>query len=620
MCGIWGVYWRGGAREVPQDLLDRMGDVMPYRGPDDRGSFREPGIGLGHLRLSILDLSSAGHQPMATDDGRYVIVYNGEIYNYIELRADLEAKGHRFRSHTDTEVILHLYAEMGPRCLDRFNGMFAIAIWDRRERTLWLARDRLGVKPLYYLLDRDRVVFASEIKAIIASGLHRAEVNRRAIYQFVSHMYTTGRETFFSGIDRLLPGQMLLVTPGEQRLVRWWDVPLESEPKLAAPIATYAARLHEIVDDAVRLRLRSDVPVGAFLSGGIDSSSIVSLAQPRLGAMNSFSLAFDEGPEYDERQFIARVRERYPTEHCEITPSSRECWEALPRIVWWLDEPTVGAPTVSQYFLSRLASGRVKVALGGQGGDELFGGYYRFFPQYLRGMLREAALGRRSLGELAVTARNLARHIRIVGGIGRVRQKMARHGTMLAMIGPDLAAAAHDTEAELMDDLPLVDPMNRMFYWEIKNYLPGLLHADDRTSMAVSLESRVPLLDYRVVEFAATIPPELKMRHLVTKFILRESMRGTVPDAILDRKDKRGTPSPLPKWFGGALSGPVRDVLTDRRTRERGLFLPDAVDRALARHAAGRANYGQQIWMMLKVELWHRTFIDAPCPTGPVAL
>ena len=619
MCGIWGVNWRTEMRHIPQTMLDGMGDVMPYRGPDDRGSYLAPGVGLGHLRLSIIDLSPAGHQPMSTDDGRYTVVFNGEIYNYVELRADLEAEGDRFRSRSDTEVILHLYRKMGPACVEKFNGMFAIAIWDAVERTVWLARDRLGIKPLYYMLDDERLVFGSEIKSVVASGLRRPEANLRAVYQYFKHMYTTGRETFFTDVNRLLPGEWLLVSPTGHRLTRYWDVPMESEPEFSAPVKQYASRLHEIVADSVRLRLRSDVPVGAYLSGGIDSSSIVSLAQPRLGSMSTFSLAFDEGPEYDERAFIAEVRARYPTQHYEITPTMRECWDVLPRVVWWLDEPVVASPTVSQYFLSKIAREHVTVALGGQGGDELFGGYYRFFPRYLTAMAREALRGRRSFGELATTFCNLVNHVQIVG-LRRVGQKMTKHQTMMDMLSPELRAYAHDTEAELMGEVPVVNAMNRMFYWEIKNYLPGLLHAEDRMSMAVSLESRVPLLDHRLVEFAATIPPELKMRHLVTKYVEREAMRGTVPDAILDRKDKRGTPSPLPKWFGGGLNREVSSLLTDARVRERGLFLANAVDRAVARHGQGRGNYGEQIWMLLSVELWYRTFIDAASPGGPVAI
>ncbi len=618
MCGIWGVDWRSGQNEVPVEMLDAMGDTMPYRGPDDRGSFREPGIGLGHLRLSIIDLSPAGHQPMSTEDGRYTIVFNGEIYNYVELRSELEAEGERFRSQSDTEVILHLYRKLGPACVDKLNGMFAIGIWDAAERSMWLVRDRLGIKPLYYSIDSERVVFASEIKAIVASGLVSPEPNHRVIYQYFRHMFSTGRETFFKGVDRLLPGYWMLVRPDNVRMERYWDVPLVSDPDLTAPVEDYASRLHDVIDDSVRLRLRSDVPLGAYLSGGVDSSSIVSLAQPRLGAMSTFSLAFDEGPEYDEREFIAYVRERYATEHFEIVPGMEDSWRMFPDVVWWMDEPTVSSPTVSQYFLSKVAKDHVTVVLGGQGGDELFGGYYRFFPRYLKTMMGGALRGKYSAGDILTTLGNLIDHVRIVG-LRRVGQKMSRYSAMMDMLHPSLLEHEHDTRAELMSDLPVVDPMNRMLYWEIRNYLPGLLHAEDRMSMAVSLESRVPLLDHRVVEFAATVPPELKMRHLVTKYVERESMRGTVPDSILDRKDKRGTPSPLPKWFGGELNDRVTQVLTDPRARERGIFSPEAVDRAIADHGAGKGEFGDQIWMLLSVELWFRTFIDRPLD-GPIAL
>ena len=618
MCGIWGIYRRDRAQPIDEADIARMGDVMPYRGPDDRGSYVAAGIGLGHLRLSIIDLSAAARQPMATPDARYQIILNGEIFNYLELRAELEAKGIRFHSNSDTEVALALYREIGPSCVHRFNGMFALAIYDSVEHTLFLVRDRLGIKPLYYADTRDGFVFGSEIKAILASRLIRAESNPRAMYQYVRHMYTTGRETFFRGVERLLPGTMMFVSRDGVRTERYWDLPLESEPAPSAPVERYAGRLREIIDDAVQLRLRSDVPVGCYLSGGIDSSSVVALAQPRLNGMNTFSLAFDEGPEYDERRFVAMVRDRYPTEHYEISPTMRESWELVPSVIWWLDEPVVASPTVSQYFLSKVAREHVTVCLGGQGGDELFGGYYRFFPRYLKTMLSDTIRGKRAYGDIVPTLRNFIRHLHVVG-LGRVRTKIRKHASMMELVGARIADAAHDTEYETMADVAISDPMNRIFYWEIKNYLPGLLHAEDRMSMAVSLESRVPLLDYRVVEFAASIPPELKMRHLVTKYILRESMRGVTPNPILDRVDKRGTPGPLVKWFAGRLNDDVRNVLMDRRTRERGLFDSDRVDRAISDHRKN-GSYGEQIWMMLCVELWHRTFIDTDVVTGPITL
>ncbi|HDS74499.1 MAG TPA: asparagine synthase [Firmicutes bacterium] len=438
------------------------------------------------------------------------------------------------------------------------------------------------------------------------------------MYQYVRHMYTTGRETFFRGIERLLPGTMMFVSRNGIRTKRYRDVPLESEPVMSGSVQQYANTLREIIDDAVRLRLRSDVPVGCYLSGGIDSSSVVALAQPRLDGMNTFSLAFDEGPEFDERRFVAMVRDKYPTEHYEISPTMRESWEILPSVVWWLDEPVVASPTISQYFLSKIARERVTVCLGGQGGDELFGGYYRFFPRYLKMMLRDTIRGRRPLADVAPTLRNFIRHINIVG-IGRVRTKMRKHASMMELVGAPISDAVHDTELETMSDVSIADPMNRIFYWEIKNYLPGLLHTEDRMSMAVSLESRVPLLDYRVVEFAASIPPELKMHHLVTKYILRESMRGITPDPILDRFDKRGTPGPLVKWFAGGLNDDVRSILSDKKTRERGLFDSVGVEKAISDHRKNGA-YGEQIWMMVCIELWHRTFIDVDNASGPITI
>jgi asparagine synthase (glutamine-hydrolysing) len=595
-----------------------MGDVMPYRGPDDRGLWRAPGVGLGHLRLSIIDLSSAGHQPMSTSDGRYTIVYNGEIYNYLELRSELEAKGHIFRSNTDTEVILAMYREVGSVCVERFNGMFAFALYDTADHTLFLARDRLGIKPLYYASTRNGLIFGSEMKAILSSGMVERRPNYRAVYQYVRHMYTTDHETFFEGIHRLLPGQRAFATRDGFRVERYWDLPMESEPELSAPVSQYAEQLRDIVDDSVRLRLRSDVPVGCYLSGGIDSSSIVSLAQPRLGGMHSFSLSFDEGPAFDESRFVEMVRDQYPTDHHPITPTMRESWDMLPNVVWWLDEPVVASPTVSQYFLSKIAREHVTVCLGGQGGDELFGGYYRFFPRYLKGLMRDTALGRRSPADLWPTFRNFLGHLKTVG-LRQVAVKMSKHSSMMDMVGAPILDAHHDTEAGIMNDLPMTDPMNRMLYWEVKNYLPGLLHAEDRMSMSVSLESRVPLLDHRLVEMAARIPPELKMRHLVTKYILRESMRGITPDPILDRMDKRGTPGPLVKWFAGDLADDVAGVLLDRRTVERGLFDAKLVERALAEHKV-KGSYGEQIWMLLNVEMWHRTFIDAGSDMGPISL
>lgn len=611
---------RGGGPPPPRDMLQAMTDVISHRGPDAQGSFHDDQISLGHRRLKIIDLSEFGAQPMTSDDGRFTLVYNGEIYNYVELMADLKSAGAIFRSTCDTEVILHLFAREGIACLDRLNGMFALAIWDAHDRVLWLARDRLGIKPLYYLITDRCCVFASEIKGILASGLVDARPDPQAMFQYVSHMYTTGEATFFDGISRLLPGQWISVKPDSVERRWYWDIPVgqrdEFRPKKVA------SRLRDLLDDATSIRLRSDVPVGAYLSGGMDSSSIVALASKKLENLHTFSIAFDEGPAFDEREHLRLVQKQCGTVHHEITPTPEDFAQALGQTVFWMDEPTVASPTISQYFLSKLARDNVTVALGGQGGDELFGGYYRFFPQYLKHFARRTLQRDVGPGELLKTLGNFIHHLSIVGP-GQMSVKMRKHSVMRSLMTPDFAASAyHDQRAFMMDRVEIDDPFERMLYWEVKNYLPGLLHAEDRMSMAVSLESRVPILDHRIVEMAARMPPEQKMRNLVTKSILRQAMKDDLPAPITRRMDKRGTPSPMPIWFRGPLAPLVREILDRPEADGRGVFDPTAAKRIVDDHLTGRKDYGEQVWMLLSVELWHMTFIDQSVADslGPLTL
>lgn len=542
MCGIAGIFDRQGSNDAA--AVSRMLDVQAHRGPDGCGTWADPGIVLGHRRLAFLDLSHEGAQPMTYGEERWVVTYNGEIYDYVETRATLERLGHRFRSSSDTEVLLAAYAEWGKDCLSRLNGMFAFAIWDREERTLFVARDRLGVKPLVYTWDGNRFAFASEAKALHAAGVAPGGVNADAVYEYLSRGYTSAGRSFHEGVHVLEPGHALLVAEGMPlRTWQWWN-PDRSVDASFGDAGAWSERVAELLDDAVRIRLRADVPVGSHLSGGLDSSAIASAAaRHHAGSepFHTFTGAFVDDAASDERRWSRAVAEASGATLHEVEIGVDDLAGHFERILWHMDEPIAGPGVFPQLMVCDLVAERgVKAVLGGQGGDELFAGYLRHralhYKQRLHG---DGPMGR--IGAAVELAR-LAR-----GEWRRVRRTATR------VTDADLAPAFLDrVDPAVREEVrrgALSHASARDLMWhDLRAYLPALLHVEDRTSMAASIESRTPLLDYRLVELALRIPEPLLFAPGEPKPLLRRAVRDWLPPSVVARRDKKGFPTPLHYW------------------------------------------------------------------------
>ena len=634
MCGIVGVMNFDGA-PVDGKLLVRMRDTMTHRGPDDAGHLLDTSVGLGHRRLSIIDLTPAGHQPMPNEDETVWLVFNGEIYNYIELRADLERRGHRFRSDTDSEVIIHQYEERGEECVEALNGMFGFLIWDARKQLLFGARDRLGIKPFYYYLDRRRFIAASEIKAIIEDPSVPREVDRAALADYMFAGTTLGTKTPFAGISELPPGSAISVRRGGKVTTRkYWDVVFDYRQRTDEQVVDELASL---LDDSVRIHCRSDAPLGCHLSGGLDSSSIVGLASRHRDPLQTFSIRFDEGGSWDETPYAKTVAHHVGAEYLETTVVPEDLSALLVSLIWHMDTPLLpGTGGFSYYTVSRLAAQHVKVSLTGHGGDEVFAGYPAQFA---------AAFGRTDMFDLKrepVPTVPLAQRLRTAiargGLLRRLRRALQVRGRG-ALSLEDVWVRSHCGVSP--PDNPLLHPdfrrslggysprdeyvapleaaatdavLDRCLYHDLRSYLPGLLHQEDRVSMAVSLESRVPLLDHRVVDFMATVPPEQKVTGMVPKALLRRAASRWIPHAIADRRDKTPFAVPASIWFQSDLAPFVRDILSSETCVSRGIFDP----RELRASTLNRAT----LWAILTIELWFRLFIDrepATCSQIPRA-
>ncbi len=626
MCGIAGILSLDG-RPVTGEELGAMCAVMVHRGPDDEGVYVGPDVGLAMRRLSIIDLAT-GHQPVANEDGSVRVVLNGEIYNYRELRQDLERRGHRFSTTTDTEVIVHLYEERGPRCVEKLRGMFAFAVWDEKRRQLVLARDRIGIKPLYYGEINGRLVFASELKSILALG----DVPRRLDWEAMSHLFaflaTPRDQSIVEGVRKLEPAHVLVASPGTKpRLRRYWDVTFEPDWTLRE--GDFVERLRELLEESVRLHLVSDVPLGAFLSGGVDSSAVVGLMSRLTGSpVRTFSIGFDDA-DYDELEHARLVARAFGTDHKELVLEP-DAVGILDDLAWYLDEPLGDPSVIPTYMVSKLASESVTVVLSGDGGDELFAGYdkyvvegrerrYRFLPPPLRWALRGAS---RAMPE-GMRGKNFLRHVSLTGVEPYLdattlfrREQQARLFTREIFE----RIAGHDpwTSGRRCLGQTRLHWLSALQCSDLMSYLPlDILTKVDRMSMAHSIEARVPLLDHKVVEFAATIPPELQIHRGVTKHVFKRAMHGLLPDAILSRP-KHGFAVPLGRWFRGRLGGFLRDLLLSETSRRRGVLNPAYVERLIARHEKGR-ELDFPLWTLISFELWCRRFLDArPAPpAGP---
>jgi asparagine synthase (glutamine-hydrolysing) len=632
MCGIAGKLNFEQGRDVDPALIQRMCEVIAHRGPDDAGIWCDGEIGLGHRRLSIIDLSDAGRQPMCNEDGSLWIVFNGEIYNFVELRLELEMQGYRFRSQTDTEVLLHLYHRDGVECLQRLRGMFAFAIWDAGRRELFLARDRVGKKPLCYHADAYGITFGSEIKAVLQDPEVDREPDPVAIHHYLTYQCVPAPLCAFKGVHKLLPGHYLLARNGRFEVRRYWK--LSHRPKFAARTERERRGLEreliERLDEATALRMISDVPLGAFLSGGVDSSAIVALMSERSSTpVRTFSIGFDDDA-YNELAHARRVAAHFGTDHTEfvVRPNALEI---LPQLVWHFDEPFADASAIPTWYVSQLARQYVTVVLNGDGGDESFAGYDRHVANQmavrlapLRPLLGSRAF-RRALDLLphgATSASARWRLKRFIEQLGREPQE--RNAAWLAHFDLDTkhdlysAAFRHwagprDAEEMLYARYREADADNftdATLYADIHTYLPDtLLVKVDIASMAHGLEARSPFLDHEFMEFAARLPEDMKLAGGRTKVALKRALRGLVPAEVLNRR-KMGFNAPVDRWLRTDLKELSYDLLLSIRARGRGYFQPRFVERMLDEHADGTRNWHTQIWNLMMLESWHRTFVD----------
>jgi asparagine synthase (glutamine-hydrolysing) len=617
MCGIAGIVSLEGKPVFERELRAMCGAIA-HRGPDDEGYYFGTGVGLGMRRLSIIDLAS-GRQPIRNEDGSVWVVFNGEIYNFRELRRELEGRGHVFSTHTDTETIVHLYEEYGRQCVDHMRGMFAFAVWDERTRQLLLARDRVGIKPLYYAEIEGRILFASELKAILQLTEVEPKINWSAASHLFAFLSTPPTDAIIDRVHKLEPGHLLSASSGRTPVIeRYWD--LKFQPEYARDEGYFVERVRELLDESVRLHLISDVPLGAFLSGGIDSSSVVAAAAGLTAEpLRTFSIGFSE-PEYNELAHARVVAQTFHTDHHELTlgPDALEHMEDL---AWYLDEPFGDSSAIATYMVSKLASQKVKVVLSGDGGDELFAGYDKYVvEQRERSRWSWPAPTRSLLGAIGRTmpdgmrGRNFLRHISLASAERYLDAgTFFRRDDMKKLFRPEVYELLAQYEpwrakAEYLESSNC-HWLSNLQGLDMKNYLPlDILTKVDRMSMAHSIETRVPLLDHKLVEFAATIPPEMNLRGGTTKYVLKRAMRGILPESIIDRP-KRGFAVPLGYWFRGKLGAYVRDLLLGDTSRHRGFFDGRYIENLVSRHERGE-NLDLQLWTLISFELWSRTFLD----------
>ena len=616
MCGICGVVRMNPPARVDEAVLRRMSDTLRHRGPDDGDVFLAGNVGLGHRRLSIIDLTG-GHQPMANDDESVWIVYNGEIYNFLELRASLEAKGYSFKTKSDTEVILRSYEAFGEGCVERLRGMFAFAIWDVRERRLFVARDRIGIKPLYYTVHDGTFLFASEIKALLQwPGVPR-EVDPVALRQYLQLRYVPGPRTMFRDIFKLQPGHTLSLYRGKTTVHEYWDLPRHEAEAPAGDDAVEHFR--HLLDESVRMHLVSDVPLGVFLSGGLDSSTVVASMAPLVDAIQTFSVGYpDGGPgsAMTEFAFARMVSDRFGTIHRELELGPDLYWESLDRLTWHFDEPVADPAAVPLYFLSKRARDFVTVVLSGEGADEMLAGYAIYQRMLALERLRRipgASLGARLARY--TPGRKLRRYLSALGQPLRQRyrgvSRLFSEEELDHLLVPQLRVDAHDATSveQGLGRLGSLDPLHQMLYFDMKVWLPDdLLVKADKMTMATSLELRVPFLDHRLLEYAWRLPADLKLRAGTGKHLLRQAVAGRLPAPILSRS-KLGFPVPIRGWFQGRLGGAARELVLDRDGACSRLFDTTQLEALLDRHARGAEDFDGEIYALVVFALWHRHFI-----------
>jgi len=629
MCGICGIFFKNRDWRVQGDVLVRMNRTITHRGQDDEGFFVEENVGLAMRRLSIIDVKS-GHQPIANENRDVWIVFNGEIYNHAELRSQLEAKGHQYRTHSDTETIVHLYEEYGRDCVKHLRGMFAFVIWDRRKRIIFAARDRLGIKPFYYRWDGEAFLFGSEIKAIFAYPAVSPEFNRGTLAEYLAFGYVTGPETMFSGIRKLMPGHSLeLAERGEPKIERYWDLTTQVDDD-PWPREYYVKTYREMLEDAVSSHLMSDVPLGMFLSGGLDSSAVAALATKIRGdQIQTFAVGYGE-EQFSELPYARQVAAHIHSNHHEVRLSREEFFASLPRLIWHEDEPIVWPSSVSLFYVAGLARERVTVVLTGEGSDETLAGYTRYAwtllnakmdgvyrgmtPAFLRSALRKSI---RATSLSASLHRKLEHTFLMRDGASWPSFYFDNFYSAFSQNElPELLTAEAMQGAGDAYDASMApwqhssgDLLHRLLYTDLNSYLIELLMKQDQMSMAASIESRVPFLDHPLVEFTARIPAQYQIKGMAGKFILKDAVADLLPHDIVYRK-KMGFPTPWAYWLAGPQLNEIEQLLLEPRSKERGIFRPEAIQRLFAEHRGGHRDHGNRIWRLLNLELWQRVFMD----------
>ena len=623
MCGIIG--WKS-KKKINRNIMVSMANSIAHRGPDGEGFYYndDTTLSLAHKRLAIID-PEHGQQPMHSQDGQLTITFNGAIYNFLELRRELISKGHPIRTYSDTEVLLYAYREWGEHCLSKLNGMFAFVIHDKRKNILFGARDRLGEKPLYYFHNKQDFIFASEIKAILESKRVNAELNNTSLHDYLTFQFYLEDNTLFDNIHKIMPGHYFILNENNMNLKikEYWDISYNVEEEYDEEY--YVDKLKTLINDSIMLRLRADVPLGSHLSGGIDSSAVATLNALRLGdiQLETFTGTFAEGSAYDETSYAKEVAKNINSKYNEIVITDQDFLDSIEDIIWYMDEPQAGPGVFSQYQVAKYASKKVKVVLGGQGGDETFMGYTRYLIAYYEKMLKRNIQESgeyyqnilnsmtpnlyqmngyepmmQSLFEKELFGEDSRRYFRLMNRFAsneNIFSKDFLNSDYLAFERFDKIFSKHDTSIT-----------NKMSYFDLKTFLPSLLHVEDRTSMANGLESRVPLIDHRIIEFAAQIPSHIKFKDGISKYLPKKIFRNVVPDSILDRKDKKGFPTPTNLWFKTTLNDWVKDLLTDQKTLDRGLYEKEE----LIKLVDGSSEFNRSLWGVINLELWHRKFID----------
>jgi len=613
MCGIAGFNWDN------QELIKRMSAILVHRGPDGEGIYTNTGISLGHRRLSILDLSSAGAQPMSTKEGDLTITYNGEIYNFQEIREKLKEKGYRFKSNTDTEVLLYGYQQWGEKVLDRLNGMFAFAIWDDRKKKLFLARDRVGIKPLYYFWDGEKFIFASEIKAILLHDIKR-EVNKNVAKDYMNLRYIPGEDTLFQGIKKLLPGNYMILKDHELQIEEFWNYPLPEMNK----DQNAAKEVKKLFTQSVRRRLIADVPIGVYLSGGLDSAAITGVvAGMKEDPVKTFSVGFDYDDKVDELVKAREIATHFQTDHQEIIVNG-PISGLLPQILWHLDMPHGDPVVIPQFKLSELASKKVKIVLSGEGADETFGGYVQYKKMLQLQKLQKIPKALMNFGVQHTPIKIFDQLFDYPSSIGekgkeKVKDLVACKDDLEKAYGSFVSILSDTDRKEMLTfegkETPVVFPkgrsplLNQMLYYDSKTWMPNyVLHINDRMTMANSIEGRVPFLDHTLVEYGNNLHPSLKIKNGVNKWVLREAMKKVLPTS---KTKKHAFFMPLDKWYKEELEDVMEQMFTERNVRERGYFNYDAIKKMMENYDKSKLLYGKQLFTLLNFELWHRMFIDA---------